>query len=102
MPNTPDTSLSFIPTAEWQTRLSERLAASGALSKPLNAKGSCPTFDPSGTPLVRRRRLDLSPEDTDCNQPNWNEMYTMDDGSTDGGVINVFAVDSRSSVSRRR
>jgi hypothetical protein len=79
----PDSSLSHLPTAEWQSRLSRRLAVNAPLATSsaghANSFHSSPTFDMSGIPFSRRRRLDSSPlGDRKHTQLDWNEMYDMD------------------------
>ena len=81
----PDSNFSVIPTMEWQNSLSDRVAAAATASAVGHVYGfaSNPTFDSSGVPFPRSRRLDPS-NDLDCAHLNWNEMYTMDGFSGDG------------------
>ncbi|KAJ6575396.1 fungal-specific transcription factor domain-containing protein [Mycena capillaripes] len=69
--STQDRGLTVVPTREWQDNLSNRLASS-------LASGSRTSFDISGVPLTQRRRLNVSSDNIPV-QPDWKEMYTLED-----------------------
>ncbi|KAF8846123.1 hypothetical protein BDN67DRAFT_1064611 [Paxillus ammoniavirescens] len=77
-----DNTLSTVPTAEWQDRLSARLskAVVGDISSTsmqiAPSQSSNRTF--GGAPLPQRRRLDDPNSGAGPSQPDWNEMYTME------------------------
>ncbi|EGN91754.1 hypothetical protein SERLA73DRAFT_80157 [Serpula lacrymans var. lacrymans S7.3] len=83
-----DDGLCTVPTAEWQDRLSARLASAGSMSGirphglPAPFQGisfHSPTLDPQGAPPSQRRRLNTcSGTGPSQGYPDWNDMYTMD------------------------
>jgi len=89
--NNADCSLSALPTLEWQDRLSKRLASS--MSSPhfteLVDPSSPRTCDDSGSPFNQRRRLSIHQTSNNEGQPDWSEMYTMDNLS---GTIRIVFV----------
>ncbi|KAG6332065.1 hypothetical protein ID866_7019 [Astraeus odoratus] len=69
-------SLSTMPSAEWQDRLTTLLTKStreqGKINKPAPPRTS------QGGPVTQRRRLDEHVTIPSPVQVNWNEMYTLD------------------------
>jgi hypothetical protein len=85
-----DSSLSAVPTLEWQDRLCNRLASALTLSPIIDPIASSPkTYDISGSPVSQRRRLSSHFAGNGEEQPEWGEMYTMDTLSGEHGQIPI-------------
>ncbi|KAF9225551.1 hypothetical protein BS17DRAFT_751446 [Gyrodon lividus] len=82
-----DNTLSTVPTAEWQDRLSARLSRTVVGIPSSASMHAAPSQSPNrafgGAPLPQRRRLDDSSFGMGPSQPDWNEMYTMELSDSD-------------------